>query len=259
MAMFRILSLDGGGLMGAFSASVLATLERTTGHRIVDHFDLITGTSTGGIIAIGLASGAQPIGILAVLPGAGRDNLPGRGGRRVAKPVRNLRGPKFSPDALRGPSTVVGDQPDAARTGLVMANDVSMGASTSSRRRTSRRSAGPRLPAVDVALATSAAPTTSRPQGAKDRGVFVDGGVWANCPAVVGVVEALAFGEQRLEDLHALSVSTTSYRFRMPSRTNWGCWAGAEGYRDVHVRPGPGGGRGGRSACWVIASTASIT
>ena len=64
MGMFRILSLDGGGLMGAFSASVLATLERTTGRRLVDHFDLITGTSTGGIIAIGLGMGASAEQIL---------------------------------------------------------------------------------------------------------------------------------------------------------------------------------------------------
>ena len=40
---FRILSLDGGGTMGAFSASALATFEHVTGQRIVDHFDLITG------------------------------------------------------------------------------------------------------------------------------------------------------------------------------------------------------------------------
>jgi len=56
---FRILSLDGGGIMGAFSAGVLATFEKVTGRRIVEHFDLITGTSTGGIIAIGLAMGAR--------------------------------------------------------------------------------------------------------------------------------------------------------------------------------------------------------
>ena len=51
--MFRILSLDGGGIKGAFTASVLATLEHDTGRSAVEHFDLITGTSIGGIIAIG--------------------------------------------------------------------------------------------------------------------------------------------------------------------------------------------------------------
>jgi len=56
---FRILSLDGGGIVGAFASSALATFERATGRRVVEHFDLITGTSTGGIIAIGLAMGAR--------------------------------------------------------------------------------------------------------------------------------------------------------------------------------------------------------
>ena len=75
MAAFRILSLDGGGLMGAFSASVLATLERTTGHRFVDQFDLITGTSTGGIIAIGLGMGASGEQIFASTRKRGRPSF----------------------------------------------------------------------------------------------------------------------------------------------------------------------------------------
>ncbi len=46
---FRILSLDGGGLKGAFTAAALASWELHTGLRVVDHFDLIAGTRTGGI------------------------------------------------------------------------------------------------------------------------------------------------------------------------------------------------------------------
>jgi patatin-like phospholipase/acyl hydrolase len=60
MACFQILSLDGGGVRGLYSAAVLAKLEEKYGVRIVDHFDLITGTSTGGIIAIGLGLGMLP-------------------------------------------------------------------------------------------------------------------------------------------------------------------------------------------------------
>jgi patatin-like phospholipase/acyl hydrolase len=55
---FRILSLD-GGIMRALAALALATSKRATGRRIVQHFDLITRTSTDGIIAIGLAMGAS--------------------------------------------------------------------------------------------------------------------------------------------------------------------------------------------------------
>ena len=55
---FRILSLGDGDIMGAFAASALATCERAAGLRAVEHFDLIAGTSTGSIIALGLAMGA---------------------------------------------------------------------------------------------------------------------------------------------------------------------------------------------------------
>src|SRR5512147_998614 len=54
---FRILSLDGGGVRGAYTAAVLAEIEEGSGKRVADHFDLIAGTSTGGIIALGLGLG----------------------------------------------------------------------------------------------------------------------------------------------------------------------------------------------------------
>src|SRR4051794_37347292 len=61
---FQILSLDGGGLRGMFAAAVLARLDEDLDIRIADHFDLIAGTSTGGIIAIGLGMGLTPRDIL---------------------------------------------------------------------------------------------------------------------------------------------------------------------------------------------------
>ena len=53
---FRILSIDGGGIRGLFPAGVLADFEATLGAdaSIVDHFDLVAGTSTGGILALEL-------------------------------------------------------------------------------------------------------------------------------------------------------------------------------------------------------------
>src|SRR5260370_28841405 len=58
--MRRILTIDGGGIKGVFPAAFLATLEDELGGPIADHFDLIAGTSTGGIIAIGLRLGLTP-------------------------------------------------------------------------------------------------------------------------------------------------------------------------------------------------------
>jgi uncharacterized protein len=57
---FQILSLDGGGIKGLFSAAVLAHVEEDLNINIIDHFDLIVGTSTGGIIALGLGLELRP-------------------------------------------------------------------------------------------------------------------------------------------------------------------------------------------------------
>ena len=58
---FRILSIDGGGIRGIYPATFLAGLEERylDGVSVAHYFDLIAGTSTGGIIAIGLAAGMK--------------------------------------------------------------------------------------------------------------------------------------------------------------------------------------------------------
>ncbi|MBK8363223.1 MAG: patatin-like phospholipase family protein [Bacteroidetes bacterium] len=59
--MKKILCIDGGGIKGVFAASFLATIEKQINGMVSDYFDLIVGTSTGGIIALnlGLESTAQ--------------------------------------------------------------------------------------------------------------------------------------------------------------------------------------------------------
>jgi len=61
---YRILSLDGGGIRGVFPAAFLARLQEHLEHPIGSYFDLITGTSTSGIIAIGLGMGVSAHEIL---------------------------------------------------------------------------------------------------------------------------------------------------------------------------------------------------
>ena len=57
---FRILSLDGGGTRGVIPATLLDCIYQSTGQHPTDLFDLFAGTSTGGIIGIGLAYGLEP-------------------------------------------------------------------------------------------------------------------------------------------------------------------------------------------------------
>lgn len=55
MAPFRLLSIDGGGIRGLIPALVLAHIEDKVGRPICELFDAIAGTSTGGMLALGLA------------------------------------------------------------------------------------------------------------------------------------------------------------------------------------------------------------
>ncbi len=50
----RILSLDGGGIRGIIPGQILTHVEKMMGKRIGEHFDMIAGTSTGGILACAL-------------------------------------------------------------------------------------------------------------------------------------------------------------------------------------------------------------
>ena len=77
---FQILALDGGGIRGAFSAAVLAKLEEDLGITVRDHFDLIVGTSTGGIIAVALGMGIQPAELVDFYVDRGPHIFPGTSG-----------------------------------------------------------------------------------------------------------------------------------------------------------------------------------
>ena len=96
--MRKILAIDGGGVKGVFPASFLATVEETTGARIADYFDLIVGTSTGGLIAIGLGLGIPAARLLSFYESQGPVIF---GGTRVARLLRHIGISKYSAATLR--------------------------------------------------------------------------------------------------------------------------------------------------------------
>ena len=200
---FRILSIDGGGIKGVFPAAFLAGLEKRylSGASIASYFDLIVGTSTGGIIALALAAGLPATAV--------RDLYVNRGGEM------------FPPVA----GGILGLVEQCFRTGLRLVlhrynrlalervlNEVfqeSQLADAQSRlcipsfdgrhgevyifktphHPDYRKDAEERM--RTVAAATSAAPTYYRPLHSGGY-TFVDGGVWANNPIMTGLVDALA-------------------------------------------------------------------
>ena len=103
----RILTIDGGGILGTFPAAFLANLEDALDRPIGEYFDLICGTSTGGIIALGLGMGLKASEILEMYEKRGPEIFGQSGGlleNFLAEPIRRIRWlyrPKYSSEKLR--------------------------------------------------------------------------------------------------------------------------------------------------------------
>ncbi|MCE5311463.1 MAG: patatin-like phospholipase family protein [Acidobacteriales bacterium] len=228
---FRILALDGGGIKGVFSASFLAEVERMTGKQVADYFDLITGTSTGGIIAIGLGLGLPASEILSFYLKHGPTIFPSVGVHvRTWRRSRWLVCGKHDPAPLREAlQEVFGDRKlGNSRTRLVIpAFNVLDGSIALFKTAHCDRFKQDYLRrCVDVALATSAAPTYLPAHDIGDGRIYLDGGVWANNPIMVGVIEAIANIGQRPNQIDVLNIGTTDEPFHVPEklRRRGGAW-----------------------------------
>ena len=90
----RVLTIDGGGTRGLFPATILRKLEEETGKSVTDMFDVIAGNATGGIIAMGLASGMKVEDIAEIYRDQAGFILPSSFWRKIWNPV-NLFAPKY--------------------------------------------------------------------------------------------------------------------------------------------------------------------
>ena len=237
---FRILSLDGGGIRGAFIASVLATMEERLGP-ISQHFDLMAGTSTGGIIAAGLATGEPAARIVEFyrVHGSRIFTRPTRTKSRTRKALgwfanRKLKAagldddwlfsPKYDSQSLRSALTSIfldAKLGSIVRCALVIPSvDLTKGQTVVFKTpHLAHYDRDRHFPIVDVLLATAAAPTYL-PTASIGGGKYIDGGVWANNPIIVAIAEAMAILRHRnnattfecnaseLDSIRALSIGT---------------------------------------------------
>ena len=206
---FQILSLDGGGYRGLFSAAVLAAFEEDLGRPVVEHFDMVTGTSTGGIIALALGAGLSPRRVIEFYEEHGPRIFARSWLRRLKHPFHS----KYPAGPLRDAlESVFGDRTLAqSRVRLVvpsysLTDDRVYLFKTPHHERLRRDW---RVPMVDVAMATSAAPTYF-PAFEFDRQRLVDGGMWANNPATIGIAEAVSMCGVSLDSIRVFSLGTTS-------------------------------------------------
>ena len=218
-APFKILSFDGGGLKGLFPAATLAAIEDDLGCMIADHFDLIVGTSTGGLIALALGAGLRPAEIVDFYTSKGPTIF--GAGRRVSRLWRS----KHGSERLRSALVEVFDDCLLASSmkRLVIpsysldSNDVYIFKTPHHPRL--RRDYKERM--VDVAMATTAAPLFL-PAFRLGNNRLIDGGVWANNPTLVAVAEAKSMLEVPLDAMRILSMGTTDECVDLGDKLNRG-------------------------------------
>src|SRR5579883_642321 len=208
--MRRILTIDGGGIKGVFPASFLATIEDEIGAPIADYFDLIAGTSTGGIIAIGLGLGLTATELLHLYREYGARIFE----RRRFAQLRSFFHAKYTNHTLRHVlNQAFGDRYLGESTKRLLIPSLNLAAERVHLYKTSHH---PKLvndykvPAVEVALATVAAPTYF-PIHISPEGVpYIDGSMWARNPLGLAVIEAIGVLEWPREAITILSLGCTS-------------------------------------------------
>jgi hypothetical protein len=217
----RILSIDGGGIKGVFPASFLSTVEDAIGDRIANYFDLIVGTSTGGIIALGLGLGLSADEILSFYEELGPQIFKGN---PLYKALRHLIFSKYDDAPLRDAleqtlgSCTLGESKSRL---VIPAMNLDTGeAYLYKTAHHAKNERDHKQLAVTVALATAAAPTYFPSHQSSSGLALVDGGLWANNPTGVAVIEAVANLAWAPQSLRILSLGCTT----SPSSVGWERW-----------------------------------
>lgn len=212
---YRVLSLDGGGMRGIYTGAFLARLTdqfaRIRGESALDlgrGFDLITGTSTGAIVGCALAVGRPMAEVVGLYREHGPKIFPHRIAGKRSAIYRATQGSRF----VREGDKALRDALEAVLSDVTMLDvfekrgiSLSVPAVLMSEHRAWVFKKTPKsgvrddhYPLVDVCLASSAAPIYRSLAAIDDlntiggpKQVFADGGLWANNPIMVGLVDAL--------------------------------------------------------------------
>ena len=217
----RILSIDGGGIKGVFPAAFLAALEDSIGDSIANYFDLIVGTSTGGIIALALGLGLSAQEVLAFY-----EELGPRIFRKysILSPLRHLLFAKYDGLSLQAAiSEKFGSRRLGESRNRLVIPALNLDTGEAYLYKTAHH---PRLErdykesAITVAMATSAAPTFFPSHQTTTGTALIDGGMWANNPTAIGVIEAVAMLGWEPKSLQILSLGCTT----APVTVGWERW-----------------------------------
>jgi len=219
---FQILALSGGGYLGLYTATVLSHLEQACGVPLGRKFDLLAGTSVGGIIALGLAAEVPAKEIKSAFEEFGttifsRRSVPKTSVGRGFDLLRSALTPKYDSAGLR--ETLLSLFPKGLLIGdllhPVIIPTVNL---TKGKPQIFKTPHHPTFvtdlhrSVIDVAIAGAAAPTFF-PIAEVANELYADGGLYANAPDILALHEAEHFLGASVDGVRLLSVGTTTAQF----------------------------------------------
>lgn len=234
--MKTILALDGGGIRGAFTARILIELERRLGP-LAKAFDLVAGTSTGGILACGIASDLPAAALLDLYAKRGAEIF-SRSPEWTVETADGVIGPKYPADPIEGIlHEVLGEATLlSAQTRILIpsyATELPRSARISDAPEAGsyffKSWTGPNAFLRDVARCTSAAPTYFPPYRfvniLGEPGAYTDGGTFADSPGMCAYAEARMLWAA--EELELVAIGTGMRQEAFPGLDNAGLaqWA----------------------------------
>jgi patatin-like phospholipase/acyl hydrolase len=221
---FQILSLSGGGYRGLYTAAVLAAIEKYSKRPVGTFFEIIAGTSVGGIVAMAAAFEVEMEKVVKVFETDGSTIFPQRPAGNFLQRCRNVicdfSRPPYSPDPLRkvledlfGKNVTLGD---AKHPILIPTINLTQGTPQVFKTRHHKSFVRDwQFDLVDIALATSAAPTFFPPARLANS-LYADGGLVANAPDLVAFHEATHFLGIPHDKIWMLSIGTTTSKYSVP-------------------------------------------
>jgi uncharacterized protein len=216
---FQSLALAGGGYRGLFTARALEVLEEQSGVPIGRRFDLISGTSIGGIVALAVAFEIPMSKVVSTFSARGAEIFPSSMYSRTGQFFRKWVRPRYASAALREvidellPSSLT--LRDAKHPVAIPAVNVTQARPQVFKTRHHENWIRDlKLPVQGVALATSAAPTFF-PLAEVDGHFYVDGGLFANAPDLIAIHEAETFFDVGMDAMRVLSIGTTTQSYSL--------------------------------------------
>lgn len=211
---FKILSIDGGGIKGLYASTILERFEERFNCQISDYVDMICGTSTGGLIALGLSLKIPAKTISELYVKQGQKIFPKKlKCREVFNQVFNT---KYKTEPLKQALEKTFKKKkikDCNNLLCIPSYDITDGRNWVFKYDHGNLTRDNEALCVDVALATTAAPSFFPMMEILfyNRKQFIDGGIWANNPVLVGLIEAIKFfvgKDKQFDSIKILSISS---------------------------------------------------